>query len=122
MESHKRKSVGGSLEYMFECGDCKKKTRRIGELQVQLNLHDNIVKKCFFCPWVTADGKLNLSNQHLDHHFLTPRYKCTKIILTFILKQFTKLSKTKINVKIANFKPTQKIYFLNISEAIEIKN
>ena len=86
MESHKRKSVGGSLEYMCDRGDCKKTFRRIGELRVHLNLHDNIVKKCFFCPWVKADGKLNLFNQHLDHHFITPRYKCTKCDAAFYQK------------------------------------
>ena len=83
MESHKRKSVGDSLEYLCERGDCKKTFRHSGELRIHLNLHDNIVTKCFFCPWVTADRKIH---QHLDHHFKTPRYKCTKCDAAFYQK------------------------------------
>ena len=83
MESHKRKSVGGSLEYLCERGDCKKTFRHSGELRIHLNLHDNIVTKCFFCPWVTADRKIH---QHLDHHFKTPRYKCIKCDAAFYQK------------------------------------
>ena len=83
MESHKRKSVGGSLEYLCERGDCKKTFRHSGELRIHLNLHDNIVTKCFFCPWVTADRKIH---HHLDHHFKTPRYKCTKCDAAFYQK------------------------------------
>ena len=84
VEHHKRKYVGGSVEFMCDRGDCRKTFQHQTALQTHLNLHDNNVTKCYFCPWVCS--RPNLLQEHLDHHFLTARYKCSFCSLTFYKK------------------------------------
>ena len=77
LNSHKSESVGGTLEFMCDREGCGKKFRRRGELVRHLNLHDNNLEKCFFCPWGVARGQTNAIATHLNQHLGQANFECT---------------------------------------------
>ena len=72
------------MEFMCDRGDCLKTFKNTHGLTKHLRLHDNDVIRCFFCQWVT--GTPHELRPHLDHHFETPQYKCSKCGRAFFQK------------------------------------
>ena len=62
---------------MCDRDGCGKKFRRRGELVRHLNLHDNNLEKCFFCPWGVARGQTNAIATHLNQHLGQANFECT---------------------------------------------
>ena len=76
-KAHERQNNdSGSIEFQCDRGNCGKFFANRGALRHHLNLHDNNVVKCYFCPWGAPLGKtLNIST-HLNQHLGTPEYEC----------------------------------------------
>lgn len=74
MNAHERGNTGGSVEFMCDRRNCGKIFHRQSHLQRHLNLHDNIVERCYFCPWVSP--VLEKMIIHLDQHLNTPKFTC----------------------------------------------
>ena len=76
--SHKKakSGIGGLIEHTCDRGNCGKKFNRDHALQNHLNMHDNILYKCHFCPWTgvrSLDPHIVL---HLNSHFGLRPYNC----------------------------------------------
>ena len=41
-----------------------------------LNLHDNNLERCYFCPWGTPRNQTHNVSTHLNQHLGKPNYKC----------------------------------------------
>ena len=52
-----------------------------------LNLHDNNLYKCYFCPWGCSAGLNQSIDIHLNQHFGTPQYDCSFCDKKFYWKQ-----------------------------------
>ena len=76
MKAHKRKSVGGSIEFMCDRGDCGKTFERRSALRKHVNLHDNNLQKCYFCPQAVAVGENHSITTHLNQHLNNFTHKC----------------------------------------------
>ena len=77
MQAHKRKSVGGSVEFMCERGNCGKTFCSNSDLLKHHNLHDNILDKCPFCPWGSPVGQTHLISIHLNQHLNLTNFECS---------------------------------------------
>jgi len=75
--SHREANSGqsGSIEISCDRGTCGKRFHRILELKRHLNMHDNIVIRCHFCPWTGV--KDNLFVEHLNKHYRVRPYLCS---------------------------------------------
>ena len=117
LQSHNRKSVGGTLENMCDRGNCGKTFRFESELRMHLRLHDNAVTKCSFCPWKTSNP--TYLQQHIDHHFKTPKFNCSKCDRSFYIKNNLdhhfetthEIIKDKYKCKICPYKTNSKSNF-----------
>ena len=117
LQSHNRKSVGGTLEKMCDRGNFGKTFRFESELRMHLRLHDNTVTKCSFCPWKTSNQ--TYLQQHFDHHFKTPKFKCSKCDRSFYIKNNLdhhfetthEIIKDKYKCKICDYKTNSRSYF-----------
>ena len=87
MAGHNRKSIGGHIEYSCEKVECGKKFRNSRSLKNHINLHENNITRCYFCPWGAAVGEDLHISTHLDKHFLRPRFRCSSCGKTFYLKK-----------------------------------
>ena len=76
MKGHRRKSVGGSIEFTCDRGDCGKTFDSKTDLERHLGRHDNNFQKCFFCPWASQTHNRMYISAHYDHHSNQPRFKC----------------------------------------------
>ena len=87
VKSHERKSVGGTIEIMCDRGNCGKTFRRQSELIDHLNLHDNFLQKCYFCPWGAPPGQTNSIKTHLNQHIGQANMKCSYCNKRFFRKK-----------------------------------
>ena len=87
VKSHERKSVGGTIEIMCDRGNCGKTFRRQSELIDHLNLHDNFLQKCYFCPWGAPPGQTNSIKTHLNQHIGQANMKCSYCDKKFFSKE-----------------------------------
>ena len=87
VKSHERKSVGGTIEIMCDRGNCGKTFRRQSELIDHLNLHDNFLQKCYFCPWGAPPGQTNSIKTHLTQHIGQANMKCSYCDKRFFRKK-----------------------------------
>ena len=103
MKSHKRKSSGGSVEFMCDRGNCGKTFERQTALQKHLNIHDNNIVKCYFCPWISAVGQNVEISTHLNQHFNRAIFICdvcgTKFFRNAMLKNHFERHHEKIQGK-----------------------
>ena len=70
--SHKRASVGGSIEFMCSYGDCGKKFNDCYTLQNHISLHENDLVRCLFCPW---RGQSYIRSNTYGHYNLHAGFK-----------------------------------------------
>ena len=85
--SHKKKSTVSSCEFQCDRGDCGKTFSKAFGLIHHLNLHDNNLYKCYFCPWGCSAGLNQSIDIHLNQHFGTPQYDCSFCDKKFYWKQ-----------------------------------
>ena len=83
VESHKRKSNNPRPNYYCNRGDCQKSFSNQLLLDFHLNLHDNNLIKCHYCPWNGA-RHMELVD-HMNHHFLFRPSKCSFCDSTFFM-------------------------------------
>ena len=72
---------------MCDRGNCGKTFRRQSELIDHLNLHDNILQKCYFCPWGAPPGQSYSVKTHLNQHVGVPGFKCAYCEKSFFRKK-----------------------------------
>ena len=87
LAAHKKECVGGSIEFMCDRGDCGKTFRFILGLQIHLEIHDNHLKKCYFCPWTAPFSEKRQHKVHLNQHISKPDFKCSMCDKAFFRKQ-----------------------------------
>ena len=86
MHSHTLKSVGGTLDQMCDRGDCGKTFEKHSQLLRHLNIHDNNLKNCYFCPWKTPVATTSHLENHLKQHFGQADFTCHICDRSFFLK------------------------------------
>ena len=72
---------------MCDRGNCGKTFRRQSELIDHLNLHDNFLQKCYFCPWGAPPGQTNSIKAHLTQHIGQANMKCSYCDKRFFRKK-----------------------------------
>ena len=101
--SHKKESTVTSSEFRCDRGDCGKTFSNQFGLTNHLSLHDNNLNKCFFCPWGCSAVAHHAIDEHLNHHFRTPKFDCAfcdkKFYRKFVLNQHMELYHEKIEGK-----------------------
>ena len=71
------RNTGGTIDFMCDRGDCGKTFVSRNHLKNHVDLHDNNLKKCYFCLWRAPPGESLKFSTHLDQHFDNPRFKCS---------------------------------------------
>ena len=103
MISHRKESTSRSCEFQCDRGDCGKTFSTQSALTNHVNLHDNNLYKCFFCPWGCPKGLHMAINEHLNHHFRTREFDCPfcdkKFYRKHVLKQHIERFHEKIEGK-----------------------
>lgn len=90
ISSHSRKSTGGTIDHMCDRGDCGKTFKDNYSLLQHLDLHDNNLAKCFFCPWGAPAKNGDKISTHFDQHFNNPKFKCSYCNKIFFRKREVK--------------------------------
>ena len=77
--SHKDKTRGrcGSVEFACDRGDCGKRLMNRGLLRTHLQMHDNDLYKCHFCPWTGVKAERTRISIHLNIHFQIRSVECS---------------------------------------------
>ena len=110
---------------MCDRGTCGKKFRRQAELEKHLNLHDNNLEKCYFCPWGVARGQTNAISTHFNQHFGNANFKCTHCDRTFYRQNsldfhfgaFHEIVQGRYQCKLCDFKTHSRYNFSNHKRA-----
>ena len=85
--SHKRKSVGGSVDFMCNRAECGKTFQKKSALQNHIDLHDNNLQICYFCPWRAPPGNTDKISTHFDQHLDRPGFQCSSCGRLFFRKR-----------------------------------
>ena len=72
---------------MCDRGDCGKKFCKKSDLSQHLDLHDNNLIKCHFCPWGAPGGQTHRTSTHYDQHFNMPNFLCSECGQKFFRKK-----------------------------------
>ena len=81
LKSHVTENRGKNLILKCPRNNCGKKFAKDLTLKQHLNVHDNILIKCSFCPWAGAIfGNYKL---HMDTHFQIKSHACSKCRAAF---------------------------------------
>ena len=84
---HLRKSNVGSIQFRCKHLSCEKTFADLSALQIHLNLHENNVEKCYFCPWAAVVGQNTHISTHLNQHLKHAIFKCSHCTKKFYRKQ-----------------------------------
>ena len=77
--SHRNTRLGraGSVEFACDRGNCGKRFKDRVLLRNHLNIHDNILAKCHFCPWTGNRSVSHIMVKHFNTHFRIRPYSCS---------------------------------------------
>jgi len=81
--SHRGANRGqnGLLEFACDRGNCGKRFHDITGLKHHLNMHDNILIRCHFCPWTGVQHSSFV--EHFNKHYRIRPYPCPFCDLRF---------------------------------------
>lgn len=86
LQSHLRKARTGSIEFVCDRGTCGKTFADLSALVKHINLHDNNLEKCYFCPWGAVVGQTSHIATHLNQHLNQATFKCLFCVKRFFRK------------------------------------
>ena len=75
--SHKKAKTSGSIEFACPRGNCGKRFDGDTGLQKHLDMHDNILYRCHFCPWTGVGTLSHLIVNHFNTHFGFRAFACS---------------------------------------------
>ena len=67
--------------------ECGKTFQKKSALQNHIDLHDNNLEICYFCPWRAPPKNTAAISTHFDQHFDCPKFKCYSCDRLFFRKR-----------------------------------
>merc|ERR1712130_38906 len=84
VHTNPREGKGGSIA--CDRGSCPKRFTKKEHLQSHLNIHDNVLYRCHFCPWTGVLSERKSITQHFDNHFRNRLFPCSLCEASFYSK------------------------------------
>jgi len=84
VHTNPREGEGGSMA--CDRGSCPKRFNKKEHLQSHLNIHDNVLYRCHFCPWTGVVSERKSITQHFDNHFRNRLFPCSLCEASFYSK------------------------------------